>query len=116
MLKRKEWKELSEMEKKMYEWFEDNLNGDSTCSALFAVDLYEQVIAPLIQESNREVVEGFDAYKCEEAPSGVEKMTVNQAYVAGQVRVCLWIKDRLSEYLKERGNEKANTKVTKKRS
>jgi len=48
-LKRKEWKELSEIEKKLFKWLKNNLNGDEGCSAMFAVDLYEEIILPHLQ-------------------------------------------------------------------
>ena len=58
MLFRKSWKELSNVEKRLFEWFEKELNGDTACSAMFAVDLYEQVIQSLIitkeQQARRE--------------------------------------------------------------
>jgi len=52
-LKRKEWKVLSEMEKELFVWFKKELNGDEACSAMFAVDLYEEIIKPYLSPNSQ---------------------------------------------------------------
>lgn len=71
-LKRKDWKELTENEKILFEWFERNLNGDVSASALLAVDLYEKIISELIKRREREAVEGFVEWVDREENRGYE--------------------------------------------
>jgi hypothetical protein len=58
-LHRKEWGELTDIEKTLFEWFEKNLNGDASVSALLAVDLYEEVLREVLQKEREEAVREF---------------------------------------------------------
>jgi ribonucleotide reductase beta subunit family protein with ferritin-like domain len=57
---RKEWKELSEVEKKMFEYLVDELNADTMVAPLLATEIYEQIIEPAMLESRLELAQEME--------------------------------------------------------
>ena len=53
---RKEWKELSETEKKMFEYLVEELNADTMVAPLLATEMYERIIEPKLTQQREEVV------------------------------------------------------------
>ena len=54
---RKEWKELSETEKKMFEYLVEELNADTMVAPLLATEMYERIIEPELTQQREEAYE-----------------------------------------------------------
>lgn len=96
---KKKWHQLSPIEKQLFEFLDDNLNGDRLSAGILAVRLYKEVLEPFIQEREREAVEEFVERLMTQYPEGMGMQMFFSDYVHSSAKA----------YFKQKESESADS-------